>query len=128
MPCAWKASPVVILLGASLSVLVMPTTGLACAVCVGSAPEDYGYFWGVLFLMSMPFTVGGLIGGWLVYGHRRSRSRLANSSAQNLQPPASRQGLLAEQRTTERALPGDHQRGSKSTPGFGRGEKKERSN
>jgi hypothetical protein len=96
MPFARKVSPLVILLGSSLSVLALPTTGLACAVCVGSAPEDYGYFWGVLFLMSMPFTVGGLIGGWLVYAHRRSRSRVANSSAQNLKSPASRQGLPAE--------------------------------
>jgi hypothetical protein len=83
MPCARKSSSLAILLGSSLSALALPTTGLACAVCVGSSPEDYGYFWGVLFLMSMPFTVGGLIGGWLVYAYRRSRNQLTSSSAQH---------------------------------------------
>jgi hypothetical protein len=38
---------------------------------VGSSPEDVGYFWGVLFLMLMPFVVGGLLGGWLLYHYRR---------------------------------------------------------
>jgi hypothetical protein len=46
-------------------VLGLPGLAHACAVCVGASPEDAGYFWGVLFLMAMPFTVGGLIGGWL---------------------------------------------------------------
>ncbi len=45
-------------------------TAHACAVCVGT--EDYGYFWGVLFLMSMPFAVGSFIGGWLLYHYRRA--------------------------------------------------------
>ncbi|MDQ3831447.1 MAG: hypothetical protein M3361_19555 [Candidatus Tectomicrobia bacterium] len=59
------------LLGSGLLVSALPTLAQACAVCVGSSPEDAGYFWGVLFLMAMPFAVGGLIGGWLWYHYRR---------------------------------------------------------
>ena len=69
------------LLWAGLFVLGLPGLASACAVCVGSSPEDAGYFWGVLFLMAMPFTVGGLIGGWLLYHFRRSRVRLLPSAA-----------------------------------------------
>jgi hypothetical protein len=46
----------------------------ACAVCWGSSPEHpgaRGLLWGLLFLMAMPFTVAGTIGGWLLYRHRR---------------------------------------------------------
>jgi len=62
-------------LGIGLITIAIPTLPIACAVCMGSSPADRGYFWGVLFLMSMPFTVGGLVGGWLIYaywGGRRS--------------------------------------------------------
>jgi hypothetical protein len=97
MPCIRSVSPLAILLASTLIALALPTTGLACPVCVGSSPEDYGYFWGVLFLMSMPFTVGGLIGGWLVYAYRRSRRQVADSSAQNIKPPVSRQAIFVRQ-------------------------------
>lgn len=63
-----KRMPSVVVLIVSL-----PALTHACAVCVGSSPEDAGYFWGVLFLMFMPFAVGGLIGGWLLYHFRRAR-------------------------------------------------------
>ncbi len=60
--------------GIGLIAVAIPTSAMACAVCVGSSPADRGYFWGILFLMAMPFTVGGVIGGWVVYtywrGHR----------------------------------------------------------
>jgi hypothetical protein len=63
-------------LGIGLIAVAIPTLAMACAVCMGSSPADRGYFWGILFLMSMPFTVGGLVGGWLIYaywrGHRDS--------------------------------------------------------
>jgi hypothetical protein len=94
MPCTRSVLPLAILLASGLIALALPTTGLACPVCVGSSPEDYGYFWGVLFLMSMPFTVAGLIGGWLVYAYRRSRRQVTHLSAQNNKPPVSRQDLI----------------------------------
>jgi hypothetical protein len=58
------------LLEMGLILSAFPMLAHACAVCGGA--EDNGYFWGVLFLMSMPFTVGGLIGGWLLYRYRRA--------------------------------------------------------
>jgi hypothetical protein len=94
MPSTWNASPSAILLVSSFLALALPTIGLACPVCVGSSPEDYGYFWGVLFLMSMPFTVGGLIGGWLLYAYRRARRQRPHASAQHSRQPVSRQDLL----------------------------------
>jgi H+/Cl- antiporter ClcA len=59
-------------LGIALISLVFLATAHACAVCVGTG--DHGYFWGVLFLMAMPFTVGGFIGGWLLYHYRRAQA------------------------------------------------------
>ena len=52
--------------------LLIPATVQACAVCVGSSPADHGYFWAILFLMSMPFALGGSIGGWLLYTYWRA--------------------------------------------------------
>jgi hypothetical protein len=69
-------------LGIGLITIAIPTLVLACAVCVGSSPADQGYFWGILFLMSMPFTVGGAIGGWLIYAYWRGhRDPLTTSAA-----------------------------------------------
>jgi hypothetical protein len=60
------------LLGVGLISTSLPTTTYACAVCGGA--EDNGYFWGVLFLMSMPFAIGSFVGGWLLYSYRRAPS------------------------------------------------------
>ena len=63
----------------------LPAVAQACAVCVGSSAEDQGYFWGVLFLMAMPFLVTGSVGGWLLYHHRRSRGApLSTSGARHV--------------------------------------------
>jgi len=67
-------------LGAGLLIPALPTLAQACAVCVGSSPEDAGYFWGVLFLMAMPFAVGGLIGGWLWYHYRQGPAGLVSGA------------------------------------------------
>jgi hypothetical protein len=75
------------LLGVGLISTVLPTPAYACAVCGGA--EDNGYFWGMLFLMSMPFTVVSLVGGWLLYSYHRVQSGPATST-----PP-----LTAERRT-----------------------------
>ena len=56
--------------GISIATLLIPAAAQACSVCMGSSPADYGFFWGILLLMAMPFTVGGLIGGWLFYTYR----------------------------------------------------------
>jgi hypothetical protein len=53
-------------------VLVVPAAVEACAVCgtgpgVAGDPTARGFYWGILFLMAMPFAVVGSIGAWLVY-------------------------------------------------------------
>jgi hypothetical protein len=58
--------------GISVVMLGIPTVAQACAVCIGASAEDQGYFWGVLFLMAMPFLLAGSIGGWIFFQHRRS--------------------------------------------------------
>jgi hypothetical protein len=68
-----------VLLGVGLITAGLPMLAHACPVCVGT--EDNGYFWGVLFLMSMPFIVGGSIGGWLLYSYRRAYRVFSSSSS-----------------------------------------------
>ena len=73
----WCTAVLGALLGIGLVTLVLPTPAYACAVCVGG--EDHGYFWGVLFLMAMPFVLGSSIGGWLLYSYGREQPGLALS-------------------------------------------------
>jgi hypothetical protein len=63
--------------GMALFISLYPTLADACAVCAGS--EDHGYFWGVLFLMAMPFVIGSSIGGWLLYSYRGARHQAAQA-------------------------------------------------
>jgi hypothetical protein len=74
----WRTAIRGALLGMGLisTVLLMPAH--ACAVCGGS--EENGYFWGVLFLMSMPFAIGSFVGGWLLYNYRRAKAGLTTSA------------------------------------------------
>jgi hypothetical protein len=76
-----------VILGLGLMSTVLPTAAFACAVCGGA--EDNGYFWGVLFLMSMPFAIGSFVGGWLLYSCRRAQAT----------PMTSTSTLTADQRT-----------------------------
>ncbi len=46
-----------------------------CAMCrtaLGPAddPLAQGFYWSVLLLISAPYTVAGVLGGWLVYRYR----------------------------------------------------------
>lgn len=68
----WHAALQVTLLGMGLVGSVLSTPAYACAVCAGS--DDNGYFWGVLFLMSMPFALGSLVGGWLLYNFPHAKA------------------------------------------------------
>lgn len=57
--------------------LLVPATVQACAVCgtgagVEGDPTIRGFYWGILFLMAMPFAVAGSIGAWLVYRYWRA--------------------------------------------------------
>ncbi|MFQ5989472.1 MAG: hypothetical protein ACE5K9_06120 [Candidatus Methylomirabilales bacterium] len=60
--------------------VVGPVTALACSVCGGNAigtDPGAGFNSSILFLLSMPYAVFGVIAGWLIYrywrgsGHRR---------------------------------------------------------
>ncbi len=57
--------------------LLVPMVAQACAVCgtgpgVAGDPTARGFYWGILFLMAMPFAVTGSIGAWLVYRYWRA--------------------------------------------------------
>lgn len=57
--------------------LLVPAAAEACAVCgtgpgVAGDPTARGFYWGILFLMAMPFAVAGSIGAWLVYRYWRA--------------------------------------------------------
>jgi hypothetical protein len=59
--------------------LLVPAVARACAVCgmgpgVAGDPTARGFYWGILFLMAMPFAVAGSIGAWLVYRYWRVRA------------------------------------------------------
>jgi hypothetical protein len=59
--------------------LLAPAAVEACAVCgtgpgVAGDPTARGFYWGILFLMAMPFAVAGSIGAWLTYRYWRARA------------------------------------------------------
>lgn len=59
-------------------VLALPTIALSCAVCLTGAANDPvadALNWSVLFLMATPYTVVGLVAGWLAYTHWRAAAR-----------------------------------------------------
>jgi len=69
--------------------LLSPVAAHACAVCFGSSPDDpfsRGINWGILFMMIMPFTIAGLIGGWLFYMYRPWRRDKPRSEEPFLNP------------------------------------------
>jgi hypothetical protein len=74
----WCTTVYSALFGVGLMSAILPTATYACAVCGGA--QDNGYFWGVLFLMSMPFVIGSFIGGWLLYSYHRAPSDPATST------------------------------------------------
>ncbi len=50
--------------------LLAPVVAQACAVCgISSANDPFsrGINWGILFMMAMPFTIAGSLGGWLIF-------------------------------------------------------------
>ena len=56
---------------------LVPAVAQACAVCgtgpgVPGDPTARGFYWGILFLMALPFTVFGAVAGWLLYRYWRA--------------------------------------------------------
>lgn len=55
--------------------LFIPLSLEACPACSNlDEPIAKGFNWSVLFMMSMPFTVFGIIGGTVFYYYRRANS------------------------------------------------------
>ncbi len=73
-----QVKPVVaILIAAALGlVLSVQDYAFACAVCgVDSEP---GFLWSMGFLISMPFVIATVTGGYFVYNSRRAKRAPAN--------------------------------------------------
>lgn len=65
----------VLLIGLVISIL--PHSLEACPACKNlNEPIARGFNWSVLFMMSMPFTVFGIIGGSVFYCYRRAHNKL----------------------------------------------------
>jgi len=59
--------------------LLVPAAAEACAVCgtgpgITGDPTARGFYWGLLFLMAMPFAIVGSIGAWLFYRAWRAKA------------------------------------------------------
>ena len=57
--------------------VIIPVTLEACPACKNlDEPIARGFNWSVLFMMAMPFTVFGVIGGSVFYCYRRANRNL----------------------------------------------------
>lgn len=68
----------IVVSGVAAAVVLSPYTAQACSVCGGAAigtDPGTGFNTSILFLLSMPFLVVGLIGGWLIYMSRSVSDR-----------------------------------------------------
>lgn len=67
-----------VLMGIAGAVTLGPWAAHACSVCGGPAvgtDPGTGFNASILFLLSMPYVVVGVIVGWLIYRHRRALRR-----------------------------------------------------
>lgn len=58
--------------------MLRPVSAWACSVCGGTAigtDPGAGFNTSLLFLLSMPYAVVGVIAGWLIYRYRRVSGR-----------------------------------------------------
>ena len=56
---------------------IVPVSLEACPACKDlDEPIARGFNWSVLFMMAMPFTVFGIIGGSVFYHYRRTNREL----------------------------------------------------
>ena len=77
-----------------LVVLIVPTCLEACPACKTlDEPISKGFNWSILFLMAMPFTVFGLIGG-TIFLHFNS-NRLSALSRKSIEACANQWALTA---------------------------------
>lgn len=61
---------------ATVAALAGDVLAQGCAMCgTASAPDDpvtRAFNWSILFLIAMPYTLCGVVGGWLAYRYRRA--------------------------------------------------------
>jgi hypothetical protein len=59
----------------ALTLLAGDAFAQGCAMCgTASSPDDpitRAFNWSILFLIAMPYTLCGVVGGWLAYRYRR---------------------------------------------------------
>ena len=61
----------------TLIIVILPLTLEACPSCKNlDEPIARGFNWSVMFMMAMPFTVFGIIGGSVFYTYRRANRDL----------------------------------------------------
>ncbi len=75
---------------------VLGDVAQACPTCKDGMQNDpaaqslvRGYQWSIIFMMSMPFSILGGIGGYFYYLIRKARAEAANSPAHGNSPSVS---------------------------------------
>ena len=59
-----------------LVILIVPMSLEACPGCKNlDDPINKGFNWSILFMMAMPFTVFGLVGGTVYLNYRRANRK-----------------------------------------------------
>ena len=74
---SWPMLVLLIIVGSALLIWSEPAAQ-GCAMCQtvmprGDEPMARGLFWSVTLLLSAPFVVGGVIGGWLYRQYRHAK-------------------------------------------------------
>ncbi len=72
-----QVKPVVtMLIATALGAQFRPGVRLACAVC--GVDGEPGFLWSMGFLISMPFLIASITGGYFVYNSRRAKKAPAD--------------------------------------------------
>ena len=92
-------NPAVLALFAALAVLCLADIAYACPGCKESLSGSQanlarGFYYSILFMMSMPFLILGGVGGYFYWQIRKARAALAPASAAT--PVATLGGSIAE--------------------------------
>ena len=72
--------PVVTMLIATAFGVVLSSQDYACACAVCGVDAEPGFLWSMGFLISMPFVIATVTGGYFVYNSRRAKREPANKS------------------------------------------------
>lgn len=91
-------------------VVILPTIVLACPTCKDGLSGDpatsgmvRGYFWSIVFMMSMPFLILGGISAYFYYEVRRARALAQQASVESA--PVASEAVASETIVSEVVLP-----------------------